>query len=262
MARTRQLIGLTGKVGPGLGMALALLPALAVHLAALSLTTATARPQAGSDGPRPPSAATLRFLVTSVVASVVAPAPAHPPTFAPDGLSAAPADRAVNAAEAAHAPAPAFAADEVATAAAAPSPALPPALPPAPASTPGVATAAGTGVPLDYLPRALLSVVPQTLARIDIAFPPEVHGSVNLGTELALFIDETGTVRHVRIDGGPLPPALEEAARSAFLSARFTPGELNGAPVRSLIRVAIRFDTEPLPLAATAATPAPPTNVH
>ena len=83
-----------------------------------------------------------------------------------------------------------------------------------------------------------------------------MRGSVDLNTELARFIDEAGTVRHVRIDGAPLLAALEEAARSAFLSARFTPGESNGAPVRSLIRVAIRFDPDPLPLAVTAAAPA------
>ncbi len=231
---------LVGKAGPGCGMALALLPALAVHVAALTLTTATARPQAGSEGSRAPSAATLRFVVASVAAP--APAPARPAIVAPEVPDRPLARRAVNEAEPALAPAPVFATENPEAA--------------APAAAPGVASTEGPGVPLDYLPRALLSVVPQPLASIDIAFPPAVQGSVNLGTELALFIDEAGTVRHVRIDGAPLPPALEEAARSAFLNARFTPGELNGAPVRSLIRVAIRFDTEPMPLAVTAATPA------
>ena len=221
-----------GKAGPGIGMALALLPALAVHIAALTLTTATARPHAGGGGSHTPSAASVRFVVASAAPSV----PARPDAAEPVALETpevpvrTPASRAVNGAEPAAAPTPTFATES-------------PAEVSVPAA-PGIASAEGPGVPLDYLPRAMLSVAPQPLAAIDIPFPPAVQGSVNLGTELALFIDEAGTVRHVRIDGAPLPPALEEAARTTFLNARFTPGELNGAPVRSLIRVAIRFDTD------------------
>ena len=111
-------------------------------------------------------------------------------------------------------------------------------------------TAAGAAAEPDYLPRERLSVAPRPLASIDIPFPPDVPGTVNLATELSLFIDETGTVRRVRVDGAALPPALEDAARSSFLAARFTPGELDGAPVRALIRVAVSFETEALPPAS------------
>lgn len=97
----------------------------------------------------------------------------------------------------------------------------------------------------NYLPRPLLSVVPTPISTVEISYPdvPEDPGH-HIG-ELALFIDETGVVRRVRFEGKPLPVALEDAAREAFVGARFTPGELDGASVRSLIRVEVRFDRMP-----------------
>lgn len=122
---------------------------------------------------------------------------------------------------------------------------------PAPSSTstsdPGLAATEQAGLELEYLPRPLLSVAPRALASIDIPFPVDVSAAVSLATELSLFIDERGVVRHVRVDGAALPPALEEAARSSFLNARFAPGEVDGTPVRALIRVAVSFDAEAMP---------------
>jgi hypothetical protein len=61
---------------------------------------------------------------------------------------------------------------------------------------------------------------------------------------LALFIDESGTVRRVRLDGPLLPPALDTAARDAFLNARWQPGRVDGGRlVKSLIRVEVTFES-------------------
>lgn len=114
-------------------------------------------------------------------------------------------------------------------------------------SDPGLDATDRPGLELEYLPRPLLSVAPRPLASIDIPFPAEGLVAVSLATELSLFIDETGVVRHVRVDGAALPPALEEAARTSFLNARFAPGEVDGTPVRALIRVAVSFDAEAMP---------------
>jgi hypothetical protein len=74
---------------------------------------------------------------------------------------------------------------------------------------------------------------------------------------LTLFIDEQGVVRRVRIDEADdtgLPPLLEDTARQTFLQSAFTPGEVEGRPVRSQLRIEVEFATESL--VATPATAA------
>ena len=74
-----------------------------------------------------------------------------------------------------------------------------------------------------------------------IDYPPnEIHGGTYV-SELSLYIDEEGTVQRVRIDGPALPRPMEEAARSAFMNARFSPGQVDGLPVRSRIRIEVSF---------------------
>jgi TonB family protein len=99
----------------------------------------------------------------------------------------------------------------------------------------------------DYVPREFLSTVPKPLEGIEVPFPESIGGSdFKLSLQLSLFIDETGQVRRVRVDGPPLAPDLEEAARQAFAQARFTPGQVDGRAVRSLIRVEVTFESRPL----------------
>lgn len=117
-------------------------------------------------------------------------------------------------------------------------------------------TASRTGD--EYVPRRYLTIVPKATSDITV-FYPETSDSVGKRTAiLALFIDETGVVQRVRIEGPPLPSDMEEAARNAFLSARFTPGEQEGRIVKSLIRVEVTFESTPLPHAAEAPTPPEP----
>ncbi len=65
-----------------------------------------------------------------------------------------------------------------------------------------------------------------------------------------LFINETGAVDRFEADAG-LPPSLEEIARTAFLNARFEPGQLDGRPTKSLMKIEVVFDNRP------SATPVP-----
>lgn len=97
----------------------------------------------------------------------------------------------------------------------------------------------------DYYPRGMLSQGPSPLDTIVIDYPPIPNDSGHHVSELTLFIDETGRVARVRVDGAALPPALEAAARNAFAIARFRAGEVEGRTVKSRIRIEVVFDNRP-----------------
>jgi hypothetical protein len=97
----------------------------------------------------------------------------------------------------------------------------------------------------DYYPRAALSRAPAALDAIVIDYPPIAGDGGHHVSELSLFIDEAGRVTRVRVDGQALPTALEEAARVAFMGARFRAGEVDGHAVKSRIRVEVVFENGP-----------------
>ena len=73
-------------------------------------------------------------------------------------------------------------------------------------------------------------------------------GDPDFRAVLTLFIDDQGVVQRVRVDAAQdsgLPAALEEATRQTFLRSAFVPGELDGRPVRSQLRIEVEFTTEP-----------------
>lgn len=94
----------------------------------------------------------------------------------------------------------------------------------------------------EYLPRSMLTVGPQSQGAVLIEFPVQASQIGHFSTVLALFIDEAGVVRRIRVDGNALPAPFEEAARRGFLNARFRPGQLHGQVVKSLIHVEVVFD--------------------
>jgi hypothetical protein len=94
-----------------------------------------------------------------------------------------------------------------------------------------------------FLARSLLAVPPAPLAPVLITYPDVAGLGGRYTSELTLFIDEAGAVVRVRAEAGALPPALEEAARTAFMSVRFRPGELaEQVAVKSRIRVEVVFE--------------------
>ncbi|WP_411884491.1 hypothetical protein [Polaromonas sp. YR568] len=95
----------------------------------------------------------------------------------------------------------------------------------------------------EYLPRNLLSVAPAAQTSIIIPYPPEVAGTGRYAGIFALFIDELGEVRSVRMEDQRLPPAMEQAVRQIFMQTRFSAGQRDGKDVKSRIRVEIVFDT-------------------
>ena len=151
----------------------------------------------------------------------------------------------------------AAASPQAATPAPAPSPSLAAALPteveahptPAPESvaTHPVASTepAAAATPDVYHARRELSRAPKPLGPIDITFPPGVPTPGRHSAVLAIYIDEAGTVRKVQPVDAPLPDAFEEAARNAFLAARFRAGEREGRVVKSFIHIEVVFEERP-----------------
>ena len=112
---------------------------------------------------------------------------------------------------------------------------------------------AGEASDEDFFPRSSLDVGPQPTLPVVIDYPQFAATRGSYVSELSLFIDETGKVIRVRIDGNPLPPAMEDSVRSAFMGTAFSPGIVDGLPVRSKIRIEVVFeeDLSQTPRAAT-----------
>lgn len=116
-------------------------------------------------------------------------------------------------------------------------------LQPAPRMAP--ADLAPTLDPIVYVPRALLTVGPVARAPVLLDWPANWLARGAYRGVLKLYLDEQGRVERVEADPeAPLPDPLFEAARSAFLAASFSPGELHGQAVRTWVRVEVEFDTE------------------
>jgi hypothetical protein len=100
--------------------------------------------------------------------------------------------------------------------------------------------------PETYIPRPELTVPPVPQSTVVLAAPEGGDEPARRVAVLSLFIDETGRVHHIVPDEPRLPPSYEQAAREAFMTAAFTPGQLEGRTVKSRIRVEVVFDNTPL----------------
>lgn len=95
-----------------------------------------------------------------------------------------------------------------------------------------------------YVPRSRLSVPPVAREQIRVDFPASFQERGDYTVVLSLFIDEAGVVRRVRVDSVGVPVELQDAASLAFLHARYSPGQVDGQPVKSLIRIAVGFEDD------------------
>jgi hypothetical protein len=90
--------------------------------------------------------------------------------------------------------------------------------------------------------RDSLWVAPTLLGAVAVAYPEFPDDNGHYVCDLTLYIDESGAVLRVHVDGPPLPAPLEDSVRAAFLGARFAPGQVaDGLHVRSKIRIEVRF---------------------
>lgn len=102
---------------------------------------------------------------------------------------------------------------------------------------------AGDGAFVDYFPRSRLTAPPTPLTPVQVPFPEQVAGIVDLRVVVSLFIDELGRVRRVRLDNPAIPPAFAQTIVDTFAAIGFKPGEIDTVPVRSQMRLEIEFRT-------------------
>ena len=120
---------------------------------------------------------------------------------------------------------------------------------PAPAQANAPATAAA-GAEAPYVPRGQLTKAPRPLREIDVPFPSDVGGIVELQVKFSLFIDENGVVRRVQLDRSEVPAAFAQAIAETFRAIPFRPGEIDGVPVRSQVHLEVEFHAPPAKLQA------------
>jgi TonB family protein len=87
---------------------------------------------------------------------------------------------------------------------------------------------------LDETPKPLTSVEPQ--------YPPEALARHEGSTvQLELFIDEKGEIESLEAISTDSAEMFRESALSAFEQQRFSPGLKNGIPVKSHIKITVKF---------------------
>jgi protein TonB len=113
--------------------------------------------------------------------------------------------------------------------------ALPAALPPA------APAASRARLPLPrYYSAAELDQRPLIESHVEPQFPALALAPTGR-VVLRLYVDESGRVERIAVESGDPTGAFEQAARAAFGDARFRPGIKAGVPVKSLLRIEVRF---------------------
>jgi TonB family protein len=93
-----------------------------------------------------------------------------------------------------------------------------------------------------YRPAGELSRRPRLIVAVEPAFPAGAAGGTIEGVVLLrVMVNERGLVDDVEIESADLPVAFQEAARTAFLGAAYHPGERDGSPVKSWVRVEVAY---------------------
>ena len=95
-----------------------------------------------------------------------------------------------------------------------------------------------------FYPSAALTIRPVALSE-----PLLDDGDAVFGEQvLTLWIDDQGVVVEVAVERSDLPADRRRAVADAFRSVRFAPGELNGKKVGAVVRIAVSYDDERLPI--------------
>jgi hypothetical protein len=98
-----------------------------------------------------------------------------------------------------------------------------------------------------YYTTDLLSKHPAPIGPVELD-APELASIIAAGTvTLKLWIDELGNVVSIDVEKTDLPEAFSKAAVAAFKSVNFTPGELDGRHVASLMRIEVSYEDSRVP---------------
>jgi TonB family protein len=90
----------------------------------------------------------------------------------------------------------------------------------------------------------VLTVRPRPIETIEPAYPFRTREVVRGRIILRLMINSGGTVDRVLVEESDLGSKFEDAAVSAFAAARFSPGQIDGTPVGSQMRVEVTFESD------------------
>jgi TonB family protein len=82
---------------------------------------------------------------------------------------------------------------------------------------------------------------PRPTSRPDLDVPREIARLVTGKVVLKLWIDESGNVNSAEVERSNLPEAVSSIAAAAFGKLRFVPGEIDGRPVRTLLRIEVAY---------------------
>jgi TonB family protein len=113
---------------------------------------------------------------------------------------------------------------------------------PAPATTQAPATPAVADS--RHYPSNELDVRPGIMVRVNPAYPERAaRENVSGKAVVRLYIDVNGAVERVEVErAAPAGYGFEDAAASAFRSARFSPAMKGGKRVRAEMRIEVSFD--------------------
>ena len=90
-----------------------------------------------------------------------------------------------------------------------------------------------------------LDVVPQPISSITPRYPESVPSSIRRGVvKLEIKLDEDGLVTEVTVLGSQPPGYFEEAAKKAFIDAKFTPAIKDGKHVKCLLNIQVQFSDD------------------
>lgn len=110
-------------------------------------------------------------------------------------------------------------------------------LPPGIPNPGGVTGTPGIGaIAPDYYAPSALTASPQPLVEPEIQLPPrwlEADGHAIL----TLYVSADGVVDRIDIGTNDLAPELQDAMRNAFQRVTFQPGEIDGHPVPSILKI-------------------------
>lgn len=101
--------------------------------------------------------------------------------------------------------------------------------------------------PAPYFLSSELSEKPRPQGEIVLAYPSSENNGEHVSEGrlvLHLYISEEGSVVDAITELSTLPEPFEKATIAQFRDARFTPGRIDGLPVRSLIRIEVTLGAD------------------
>jgi len=93
-----------------------------------------------------------------------------------------------------------------------------------------------------YAALASLTREPEPVRPVVVPYPEGTPVTGTVSARLTLFIDEAGDVARVVVANVELPDAFVQAAKDAFETAKFRPGEIGGKPTKVRMVVDVEFE--------------------